>query len=203
MPSKTRLELWPQTVECYLHDGPEVAIHNADLRQIAIDNADRTAEDEVRAYDLHAVPHRSVAWLRRQFKDCANTYLRGLARVEDVTIRAVVMEKGSHINTHTEARESDLLLAYWLGGDVGPLNSKPDNTKAPAFILEDGTRHLTDLRLPFEDRHSIMLRPQPGLLVVGPAHLPHNLLPYMGDDPFIHIVAQCRAIWPDGYDKRW
>lgn len=197
------MELWPQTVECFQLDGPEVVVHNDDLRRLAIENADRSADDEVRAYDLHKIPHRSVAWLRRQFIDCANAYLRGAGTVSDVTIRAVVMGKGSHINTHTEARESDLLLAYWPGGDVGPLNSKPDNTKAPAFILEDGTRHLTDLRLPFEQRHSVMLRPQPGLLVVGPAHLPHNLHPYMGDTPFIHIVAQCRAAWPAGYEKRW
>lgn len=40
-------------------------------------------------------------------------------------------------------------------------------------------------------------------MVVGPAHLPHNLWPYLGKVPFPHIVAQVKVHWPAGYEERF
>ena len=48
----------------------------------------------------------------------------------------------------------------------------------------------------------INVRPRPGLLAIFPAHVPHNMHPYMGDKPFVHIVAQVRIDWPRGYFRR-
>lgn len=196
-------QLWPTKVEFFQHGDVH---HNKDLIDLALAAAaDRQIAfgDEVRAYDFHQIDHPAVRWLIDEFKIAAQLYLT-TGTVRELTIRAVVMGKGSHINTHTEVRESDLMLVYWPGGDVGKeINSRPDPTRAPAFMLEDPSRHLTDLRLPEEVRHSIMVCPQPGLLTVAPAHLPHNLHPYMGDTPFIHIVAQARIDWPQGYELRW
>ena len=194
------MNLWPTTVSMFKYRN--VDFHNENLKRLALETVKDHLEDEIRAYDLHKIDHPSIIWLKDEFKRCTEMYL-GLGEVEEMTIRAVIMRRGSHINTHTETRESDVMLVYWPGGDEGPINSKPNNILAPAFVMEDPSRHLSELRLPREIRHSVMIRPQPGLLVVGPAHLPHNLHPYMGEEPFIHIVAQVRIKWPEGYELRW
>lgn len=196
-------QLWPTKIEFFRHGDVH---HNKELIALALEASDYRMPvfgEEIRAYDFHQINHPSVTWLNQAFREAAEQYV-GLGKVGELTVRAVVMGRGSHINTHTEVRESDLMLVYWPGGDIGkPINSRPDPTRAPAFVVEDPSRHLTDLRLPHEIRHSVMVCPQPGLLTVAPAHLPHNLHPYMGDTPFIHIVAQARIEWPEGYDLRW
>lgn len=194
------MSLWPTHVS--LNRYLEVEEHNENLKRIAIETVGKQYDEEIRAYDLHKINHPSIEWLKEEFIVSTEKYL-SVGKVKDLTIRAVIMQKGSHINTHTETRESDLMLVYWPGGDVGSINSKPDNKLAPAFVMEDPSRHLSELRLPMEIRHSVMIRPQPGLMVIGPAHLPHNLHPYMGEEPFIHIVAQVRIEWPEEYDLRW
>jgi hypothetical protein len=102
--------------------------------------------------------------------------------------------------------ESDLMIAYWPTGkqeDIGtPVNQMPDRNFAPTFVVEDPSRSLADLRLPWETRHSVMLAPRPGLMVIGPNHVPHNLWPYFGSKPFIHMVAQIKFEWPAGYEDR-
>lgn len=188
--------------------GAEVDQHNQELEALVIEGCRRQEgrPDELRLYDLQDATAPCVAWLVAQVKAMAARYC-GFSLTEgiEVALRGVVLQKFDHINTHTETSESDLGLAYWPSGSpsiVGsPINQKADGVNAPVFKLEDPSRHLSDLRLPMESRHSIDACPRPGLMAIYPAHLPHNMHPYRGEKPFIHIVAQVRMPWSKDYSK--
>lgn len=201
-----QIRLWPTRIGFYdlepINEATNEQIRQAALRQVQL-NAPMS--QELRVHDFEKVECPSVKLLT----DCIT------AAIEDHTglpvlrlaLRAVVLRHGKHICTHTETHESDLMVAYWPSGciaDRGKLPSiEPERQHAPTFVVEDPSRHLTDLRLPDEGRHSVCIKPRPGLLLIGPAHLPHNLHPYMGQVPFIHIVAQVRLAWPSKYEERW
>jgi hypothetical protein len=164
--------------------------------------------NELRLHDLHEVDHEAITWLMQEIRHACAFYCdMDTADGINVGLRGVQINRGSHISTHTEARESDLGVAYWPSGSIGKIGSEfsdnGDGINEPTFIVEDPSRSFSDLRLPFEDRHSICIRPRPGMLAVFPAHLPHNMHPYMGDIPFIHIVAQIQMPWTKEYHRRF
>ncbi len=198
------LPLWPTKVELFSLDGHQV--FDPLLRELALkQEAPDTHIQEMKVYDLEESGSPAVEWLIRNIHAAVESYL--MRRVEmSVTARAVVLRHGSHISTHTEMSESDLGVAYWPNGYCGPdseINAAGDGYSAPTFILEDPSRGISDLRLPFESRHSVYVRPRPGLLAIFPAHMPHNMHPYLGPEPFVHIVAQVRVKWGKEYLRRY
>lgn len=212
-PTINVMSLWPTRIATFELPQDECADHNAELIRLVINaskintNPDPGPNFEIRVHDLHKYASPSVAWLCEAIANACRHFI-GLPTLKiDVGLRAVLLRYGMHINTHTESHESDLMVAYWPGGSLqdmdSPINRFAHRQVAPTFVVEDPSRALTDLRLPGEIRHSIMIAPRPGLMVVGPAHVPHNLWPYLGDDPFIHIVAHIKVQWPEGYDERW
>lgn len=198
------LQLWPTKVELFQLEGHN--LHDAALRRIALAQEDPgTHLQEMKVYDLEEHSSPSVLWLLGNIKDSVNSYLQQ-HRKYAITARAVVLRHGSHISTHTEMSESDVGVAYWPNGHVGQdmqISAPGDGYSAPTFVLEDPSRGISDLRLPFESRHSVYIRPRPGLLAVFPAHMPHNMHPYLGDQPFVHIVAQVRTDWGKEYLRRY
>lgn len=199
--------LWPTVIRCFDLNGEESKEKNLRLRDLALERVDLNAPEniELRVHDFHKIKDDAIDWLTSSIKIFACSYAG--VPVKHVGLRAVVLRHGKHICTHTETHESDLMLAYWPTGGIEPLNTNPnkppDRKLAPTFVLEDPSRHLTDLRLPFESRHSVVIQPRQALMVIGPAHLPHNLHPYMGKEPFVHIVAQIRLDFPKEYEERW
>lgn len=200
------MELWPTRI-AYFEMDPEIAkIHNPELIRLVMAGCAAQkglAVRELRLFDLEEVEHPSVHWLVSEVRKAAAIYAGfGASAGIRVCLRGVQIDHGMHINTHTEMRESDLAVAYWPSGDpdkVGSPLSENGDEWAPTFVLEDPSRGLSDLRLPFETRHSVNVYPRPGLMAVYPAHLPHNFHPYLGRIPFIHIVAQVRFPWPKDY----
>jgi hypothetical protein len=201
-----QMRLWPTHIGFYDLAALGQA-ENEQLRQAVLQKVDLHADlaQELRVHHLEKVECEAVRLLSRCVCAAVTDYL-GLI-VQTLSLRGVVIRHGKHICTHTEAHESDLMAAYWPGGNMAdrgqPPSIKPSRQDAPTFVVEDPSRHLTDLRLPGELRHSVCIKPRPGMLVLAPAHLPHNLHPYMGQEPFIHIVAQVRLRWPDHYEERW
>jgi hypothetical protein len=191
---------------------PDVAnLHNPELIRLVMAGCSKQKSRvirELRLYELEEVEHEAVRWLLTQVRQAAAHYVgfnsAGFNSTDgiQVTLRGVQINHGQHISTHTEARESDLAVAYWPSGNpakVGTAVSENGDEWAPTFVLEDPSRHLSDLRLPFEMRHSVNICPRPGLMTIYPAHLPHNFHPHQGFEPFIHIVAQVRFAWPKDY----
>lgn len=201
-----QMVLWPTCLTFYDLDALGTR-ENAALKRAALERVDLDvdARQELRVHDFDRVDCDEVRTLCHLMQAAVKDYTG--QEVESLTLRAVVLRHGKHICTHTESHESDLMVAYWPGGNPddrgAPPSIEPDRADAPTFVVEDPSRHLTDLRLPGEARHSVCIKPRPGLLVIGPAHLPHNLHPYMGQEPFIHIVAQVRVRWPENYGDRW
>jgi hypothetical protein len=187
--------------------------HNEDLIDIVVkesginENPDLGPNYEIKVHNLHKIDHPSVSWLLKTISHASRAYVSLIETDIEISLRAVILRNGMHINTHTEMHESDLMVAYWPTGnieDIGtPVNQMADRNFAPTFVVEDPSRSLSDLRLPWETRHSVMLAPRPGMMVIGPNHVPHNLWPYFGSKPFIHIVAQIKIEWPAGYADRW
>ena len=212
-PTINDFTLWATQVAVIEYAQDECAAHNQELVQLVLDETgfytkpDLGPDYEIRLPNLDKYANESVAWLVNSITYACRAYLDMPDARIDVGLRAVVLRNGMHINTHTESHESDLTVAYWPSGNVDDAGSQVsrqvDRTTAPAFIIEDPSRHLTDLRLPWETRHSVTIAPRPGMMVIGPNHLPHNMWPYLGDAPFIHIVAQIKVEWPEGYDERW
>ena len=200
--------LWPTKLASLELLGTDVDVHNAQLQALVIDNADTdpNPDIEARVHDLHLIEDASVAWLVENIANACQQYI-GATYGMQIALRGVAIKQGQCINSHTESHESDLMVTYWPGGDRAKcgesINQNSARDIAPTFLAEDPSRRLTDLRLPFESRHSFHIAPRPGLMLVGPAHLPHNLWPYLGTVPFIHIVAQVRVAWPPQYDRRF
>ena len=198
--------LWPTNLASYDLDALGEQ-ENLRLKQAALERVNLNADvrQELRVHDFERVDCDEVRTLCRLMEMAVKDYT-GLD-AQSLSLRAVVLRHGKHICSHTESHESDLMVAYWPSGNLNdrgmPPSIEPDRADAPTFVVEDPSRHLTDLRLPGEIRHSVCIKPRPGMLVLGPAHLPHNLHPYMGQEPFIHIVAQVRVRWPDNYGERW
>lgn len=196
--------LWPTKVELFRL--PFNELHNPNLRERVL-SVEHPGDHrhEMKVYDLEAAGGDSIAWLLSHIEKCVCSYI-GHPITMSVTARAVVLRTGSHISTHTEMAESDVGVAYWPNGFDGEdeaLNAPGDGYSAPTFVLEDPSRGISDLRLPFETRHSVYIRPRPGILAVFPAHMPHNMHPYLGDVPFVHIVAQVRVNWSKEYLRRY
>ena len=205
-PAHSMQWLWPTPVMFAEFEGDDVNHHNTELERVVISGCNTQAGSihELRLYDLHQTQSESVAWLAQRIKESAAVYCGFSSSVGiEVGLRGVVLRAFDHINTHTEARESDLGVAYWPSGNpnlIGQaINQNADGVTAPIFTMEDPSRHLSDLRLPMEMRHSFDVCPRPGLMAIFPAHLPHNMHPYRGEKPFIHIVAQVRMPWPTDY----
>lgn len=200
-----RFHLWPTAIVTVELD--DASQYNCALEKLVIDGCaaqQGLAVNELRLHDLHESECSSVHWLISRMTEYAMSFTGHPVR--SIGLRGVVLNRGNHISTHTEARESDLGMAYWPSGNarlVGtPINQNGDGVNEPTFVFEDPSRALADLRLPSEDRHSVNVRPRPGLLAIFPAHVPHNMHPYMGDKPFVHIVAQVRIDWPRDYFRR-
>jgi hypothetical protein len=198
--------LWPTPVMFVELMGAEVDKHNENLEQLVIKRCDAQKDTmhELRLHDLHLQECESIGWLEDVVRvACANYCQFESTTGIEVGFRGVVLRQFDHINTHTESRESDLGVAYWPSGNrnqIGQqINQNADGLTAPIFTMEDPSRHLSDLRLPTEMRHSVDICPRPGLLAIYPAHLPHNVHPYKGSKPFVHIVAQVRMPWPENY----
>ena len=197
------MELWPTRVMCLEMDPASAGLHNPELIRLVMAGCARQQARvvrELRLYEFEEVNHAAVRWLVAEVRQAAAHYA-GFITTDDirVTLRGVQINHGQHINTHTEARESDLAVAYWPSGNPDKVStsvSENGDEWAPTFVLEDPSRHLSDLRLPFETRHSVNICPRPGLMAIYPAHLPHNFHPHQGTVPIIHIVAQVRFPWP-------
>lgn len=195
--SSTTWQLWATYVSLHEFVGEEVDKHNAELERLVIEGcaAQKGSEQEKRLSGLHLIESPSVDWLIQQIKiACAEYYRTDAIDKIRVGLRGVLLEDYDHINTHTEASESDVGVAYWASGNkIGAeLNSKGDGVNEPIFKLEDPSRASTDARLPYEHRHSVDLCPRAGLLALYPTYLPHNVHPYRGKKPFVQIVAQVR-----------
>lgn len=108
--------------------------------------------------------------------------------------RALVMGKGSFINTHKDSREGDITCVYFLTG--GPVDQPINSVGNPRFVVEDPSRYFDEGRLPYESRHSYSVAPHPGLAVFFPSHIPHNQHPYTGDKTHVQIVANFRVNMP-------
>ena len=192
-----QIELWPTTVRIV-----ELVSHPYDQELVAIVKegcaAPRDVANELRFHDLGVVDHQAVRWLKQQMIEQAEAMV-GFP-VSSIDLRGVLLLHGNHIVTHTEQRESDLGIAYWPSGreDAGGWNNAGDGVNEPTFIFEDPSRHFSDLRLPYETRHSVYVKPRPGAMALFPAHLPHNMHPFLGE-AFVHIVAQVRFRWPSNY----
>lgn len=206
-PSTQRVRAWPTDLMFVQYPIDEVRSHNGALIDLVFGEGvsnDRFLEH--RRHNLEQANLQATDWLVGEVKRVACEYI-GADYPVSVSLRGVAIKHGQCINTHTETHESDLAFMYWPGGPefaVGaPISDLSNPEDAPTFIVEDPSRHLTDLRLPFEERHSICIRPRPGFMIVGPAHMPHNFWPYLGRNPFVHIVAQVRFQWPDSYKERF
>ena len=202
MDSVNQVHLWPTSIMTI--ELEDAQIHNEALEKLVLDGcaAQRgLVANELRLHDLQAADGPSVQWLLGRMTQYAMAFTG--YPVVSVGLRGVVLQRGSHISTHTEARESDLGIAYWPSGNPtlmgARINQNGDGIHEPTFVFEDPSRALSDLRLPFEDRHSVNVCPRPGLMAIFPAHVPHNMHPYMGEKPFVHIVAQVRIEWPRSY----
>ena len=200
--------LWPTPVMFAEFMGPDVDFHNRELESAVLAGCDaqQGAVHELRLYELEECKSESISWLVSKVREMSAHYCGFISTSGvEVTLRGVVLRSFDHINTHTEARESDLGVAYWPSGNektIGqPINQNADGFTAPIFTMEDPSRHLSELRLPMEMRHSVDVCPRPGLMALYPAHLPHNVHPYRGDKPFVQIVAQVRMPWPQDYFK--
>jgi hypothetical protein len=210
--NQSHFKVWPTQVSAYEIPQIECESHNKELidtlyKMAGYEDLKYQPNTEIRIKNIEQQNIPSTKWLVEKIKQLSQAYT-GLPDAEvDVKLRGVLIQKNHHINTHTESHESDLMIVYWPGGSIEDVGSEAsrniDRSIAPTFVIEDPSRHLTDLRLPFEERHSILIAPRPGMFVVGPAHLPHNLWPYIGDAPFVHIVAQVRITFPDNYDERF
>ena len=209
----TEFNLWPTNVCAIQIPLEECEKHNEDLINLIIDASainkfpDLGPNHEIRVPNLHKLDHPSVSWLVETIRHAARAFVGMMDVNVEIGLRAVILRHGMHINTHTETHESDLMVAYWPSGDVTsiglPVNKMTDRKYAPIFVIEDPSRSLSDLRLPWEIRHSVMIDPRPGMMVIGPNHVPHNMWPYLGSKPFIHIVSQIKIDWPEGYEDRW
>jgi hypothetical protein len=196
------LHLWPTKVmiveltpeECHDHN---IALHDLVTSQTP---APYGLYSESKLFGMEKINHSSINWLINHIKVAASAYIGGNYSM-NLTMRGVAIHTGRWIVSHTETHESDLMIAYWPGGDASKIGTNPNETAdrmiAPTMVLEDPSRRYSDLRLPFEVVHSFHISPRPGLLIIGPAHLPHNLWPYAGNDPFVHIVAQVKIDWPE------
>lgn len=198
--------LWPTPVMFAEFMGPDVDFHNRELESAVLAGCDaqQGADHELRLYELEECKSASISWLVSKVREMSAHYCGFVSTSGvEVTLRGVVLRSFDHINTHTEARESDLGVAYWPSGNeknIGqPINQNADGFTAPILTMEDPSRHLSELRLPMEMRHSVDVCPRPGLMALYPAHLPHNVHPYRGDKPFVQIVAQVRMPWPQDY----
>jgi hypothetical protein len=208
MPSE-RMILWPTVVSFWEIPSDEARVHNEVLEELVVREASTVHDtnQELRLHDMQEHESPSVQWLVDKVQVACREYC-GLPRgwPVDVELRGVVLTRGLHINTHTEASESDLAVSYWPSGDYNkigtPINENGNSITEPTFVLEDPSRHISDFRLPFDERHSVCVCPRPGLLTVFPAHLPHNVHPYMGDTPFVQIVAQVRLNLGKEYTRR-
>lgn len=191
--------MWTTYVALHELNGEETDVHNEALYKLVVEKSKSIdpSLDELRVHGLEQTDSPAVEWLIQNIQIACGSYV-GISNTNDISVklRGVVLHKGSHINTHNERSESDLAVAYWCGGRNSQRgenpNQKGDKVNEPTFVLEDPSRLISDYRLPNEDRHSVSIQPRPGLLVVFPAHLPHNVHPYLGDKPFVHIVAQIR-----------
>lgn len=201
-------QLWPTPVMYVEHFGADVDAHNESLARAVIAGCEKQSGSkyEMRLLDLQDVDCPSVRWLCNGVAEACAIYC-GFDGTDgiDVGLRGVLLGHGNHISTHTEMSESDIGVAYWPSGDrarIGTeINRRADGMHAPIFKVEDPSRHISDLRLPFEHPHSVDVCPRPGLMAIYPAHLPHNVHPYMGHEPFIQIVAQVRMPWPKHYGR--
>lgn len=193
--------LWPSRISLEEFDPAEASAYNKELEELVAQNAtgDRTLDPygEVRFHAMHEHESPAVEWLIGKIKSAVRDY----AEISEehpiqVGLRGVLFDYGTHINTHNEAPESDVGVAYWPSGNPDKIGSKfnanGDRFNEPTFVLEDPSRLISDPRLPFEARHSVSLCPRPGLLAVFPAHLRHNVHPYLNEKPFVQIVAQVR-----------
>jgi len=199
------ISLWPTKIEAFFLGDPIEHCRRLSDLVLSLEPTVNVPVGEMKVYDLESESHESVRWLLTNIEDAVEQYL-GEPHQLTVKLRAVVLRAGGHISTHTESAESDIGVAFWPSGvedDMSELNSNGDAINQPTFVLEDPSRSISDLRLPFEDRHSVCLRPRPGLLALFPAHMPHNMHPYMGEKPFVHIVAQVRVDWSEDYLRRY
>jgi hypothetical protein len=205
------LSLWPTRVGAFQYDDIQfdlslkTLIMNEFEKRFSGPGSSPDRNAELRVFDLFSLQGDCIKILRERVLNSVKTYLgpESLRVIEDFDLdaRAVILPDRGFIQTHLERHESDLAVAYFLTGNaVGKPLSYPGN---PRFVIEDPSRSLNDLRLPFEDRHSVHLAPRPGLLLVYPAHLPHHVQPYQGIEPHIQIVCNLKIHFVDGYSQRW
>ena len=205
LPSLSRhMQLWPTDVHIHVWDDPEF---DARLTKLILANSPEFSEgEEMRVYDILHLDAPEISVVRERAMWAVQGFLGPEAdgTYEDIELtgRAVVIHDRGFIQTHNEAREADLTVAYWPTGDVrGVPWSYGGN---PRFVVEDPSRSLNDLRLPKEMRHSIHITPRPGTLLVMPAHIRHHQQPYRGVSPHLQIVCNVRVRFTDEYFRnKW
>lgn len=205
-PKATVWNLWPTRVMALHFDD---AAFDERLVRLVLDrhrSAPPETDDELRVYEFFGIDDPDVKILGNRVREAVQAYL-GPESTEwytglDLDGRAVIVPDRAFIQTHVERREADLTVAYFPTGDaVNKPLSWPGN---PRFVVEDPSRALTDLRLPFEERHSVHLAPRPGLMLVFPSHVPHHQQPYRGETPHIQIVCNVKIRFkPEYFRAKW
>lgn len=199
--------LWPTKIFAREIPQDDCAVHNHHLEKLVVDACEggNSEKGERRIFDLDkSIQHPSLAWLSQKIDGAVRDYIKPFPVGDlEIGLRGVVLDKGSFISSHSERGESDVGVAYWPSGGKHFINTdifqNGDKITSPTFKIEDPSRHFADLRYPWESIHSISICPRPGLLVIFPSHLLHNFHPYMGEAPFVHIVAQVTIPWPEEY----
>lgn len=204
------MNLWPTKVQTFQWEAPEFdvalveLIKDAHVKQM---NGPRLGpDDQHRLYGLFDIDSPLIAELRERVRYAVDNYLGvcALGTHEGIELsgRAVLIRDRDAIHTHVERRESDLTIAYWPTGSAAgqPVSSRAN----PQFVICDPSRHLTDLRLPEEQLHSVYIAPRPGLMLVAPAHIPHFQMAYRGDDVHIQIVCNVKIKFTESYFRnKW
>lgn len=177
----TTLELWPTRVSFF--EAPVDWVVNRQLADEAIAAVELTGNGSMPIAAKRRV--RGILensdggqTLKAHLFACARAVLGPWAKYLDpdhCENRALVIEPGGFISTHTDSREGDLTCVYFLTGSGSgqPVNS----VGTPRFVIEDPSRYFDEGRLPYESRHGYSVNPRPGLSVFFPSHIPHNQHP--------------------------
>lgn len=200
-----RSYLWPTHVAFYeTEDDFAKTLYNEIINEYSPKTDNTTMDAKERRVRDILDTSKTGNKIRDQIYACAKNFLgRDWESLLDTTYcenRALIIEKGAFINTHADNREGDITCVYFLTGNE---NDEPINSVGnPRFVLEDPSRYADQARLPFESRPAYSVNPRPGMIVVFPSWIPHNMHPYTGDSVHMQIVANLRINMPVELQER-
>lgn len=195
MPMLNTQVLWPTKV-AIIHSACETSqMHKQAVLSAGLEDGLLNAEER-RVHDIL----NSFPACRQNIVDHIARYIGDSfdAMEPELSSRAIVFQDRAFINTHVDSREGDVTAVLFLTGNGGKEGIEGDDGQPvnsvgnPRFVLEDPSRYFDQARLPFESRHGYSINPKPGLMVIFPSHIPHNMHPYMGNSPHTQIVINIK-----------